>query len=149
MSITVSPLADQDRDDWENLYCGYANFYNMPMSDEILDTLWGWIFDDSNPFYCLLAKDEKGNGIGLMHYRAMPSPIRGAEVGFLDDLFVDPACRGSGVVDQLFDTLHEEAKQLGWPFVRWMTADNNYRGRAVYDKLAEKTHWLTYQMPVE
>ena len=149
MTVMVNALLEQDRNDWEVLYCGYANFYNMPMSDEVLDTLWEWIFDEGNPFYCLMAKDESGKGVGLMHYRAMPSPIRGTMVGFLDDLYVDPESRGSGAVDQLFDTLHEEAKQRGWPFVRWITADNNYRGRAVYDKLAEKTHWQTYQMPVE
>ncbi|MCR8922957.1 GNAT family N-acetyltransferase [Dasania sp. GY-MA-18] len=149
MMLSVSPLLEQDRNDWEALYCAYVHFYNMPMDDEILDTIWSWIFDGEQDFYCLLAKDEQGKGIGFMHYRAMPSPIRGQMVGFLDDLFVQPECRGSGVVDLLFDTLHDSAKDKGWPFIRWITADNNYRGRAVYDKLAEKTQWQTYQMTVE
>jgi hypothetical protein len=33
--------------------------------------------------------------------------------------------------------------------MRWITAENNYRGRGVYDKLSDKTQWVTYQMPVE
>jgi len=78
----------------------------------------------------------------------MPSPLRGKTVGFLDDLFVDPAARGNGVVDALFEALNREADARGWPFVRWITADDNYRGRSVYDKLAKKTQWNTYQMTV-
>ena len=84
-----------------------------------------------------------------MHYREMPSPLRGAQVGFLDDLFVSPKYRGKGIVSLLYDALHKEAKIHGWPFIRWITAEDNYRGRAVYDKISEKTEWVTYQMPIE
>ena len=148
MNITISNLQQEDHEQWKTLYHLYAEFYSMPMNEEILDNVWGWIFDSQQAFYCLVAKDDKGNAIGLMHYRAMQSPIRGRMVGFLDDLYVLAECRGHGVVDQLFSALKESAQEKGWPMVRWLTADDNYRGRGVYDKLAEKTPWLTYQMGV-
>jgi len=148
MLVQVSPMQDADREQWEALYRGYAEFYQVPMNTEILDTVWCWIQDESNPFFGLIAKDESGNALGLMHCRQMPSPLRGAMVGFLDDLFVSPASRGLGVVDALYDALNELGQQQGWPFIRWITADNNYRGRAVYDRLADKTHWVTYQKQV-
>lgn len=149
MKITVSPLSSDDRAQWEKLYYGYAEFYNMPINQEIQDTIWSWIFDETNAFYSLIAKNDEEQALGLMHYREMPSPFRGATVGFLDDLFVDPECRGQGVVEALYVALNNSAKSKGWPFVRWITAENNYRGRGVYDKIAEKTQWLTYQMPVK
>jgi len=149
MTINVDLLTDDDRAQWEPLYHGYAEFYQVPMNDEILDTVWGWIHDDSNPFFGLIAKDENGEALGLMHCRQMPSPLRGALVGFLDDLFVSPEARGQGVVEALYEALNALAKKQGWPFIRWITAENNYRGRAVYDKLSDKTHWVTYQMPVK
>ena len=149
MEIKVSPLSPNDRDQWEQLYYGYADFYKMPMSIEILDTLWSWIFDENNKFYCIIARNNSGPAVGLMHFRAMPSPLRGATVGFLDDLYVIPEYRGHGVVDALYKALNEFAKTNHWPFVRWITADNNYRGRGVYDKIAERTQWLTYQMSVK
>ncbi len=142
----IDPPAAGDREDWERLYRGYASFYRMPMTGEILDTVWSWIHDDSQPFHGLLAKDGQGRAVGLMHYREMPSPLRGARVGFLDDLFVDPAARGQGVVDALYARLREEAARHGWPFVRWITRDNNYRARALYDRLSTRTDWITYQM---
>jgi L-amino acid N-acyltransferase YncA len=149
MKTVVSELSLNDREGWESLYYEYAEFYKVPMDQTILDTVWSWIFDVNNKFYALVAKDESGNYLGFMHYRAMPSPLRGKLVGFLDDLYVKTEARGDGVVDALYKELNYFASKNDWPFVRWITADNNYRGRSVYDKLSDKTQWVTYQMPVE
>ena len=148
MTVNVLPISPADREDWKVLYHGYAEFYQVPMNDEILDTVWGWIHDDDNPFFALIAKDENCKALGLLHCRQLVSPLRGALVGFLDDLFVTPEARGQGVVEELYAALNQLGKQQGWPFIRWITAENNYRGRAVYDKLSDKTHWVTYQMTV-
>jgi ribosomal protein S18 acetylase RimI-like enzyme len=149
VTTTVRGLRQQDRADWEMLYHGYAKFYQSEMNQRILDTVWGWIHDDDNPFFGLIARDASGKALGLMHCRQMPSPLRGALVGFLDDLFVHPEARGQGVVEALYAALNELGREQGWPFIRWITAENNYRGRAVYDRLSAKTHWVTYQKAVE
>ena len=149
MTPTVTNISPHDREEWESLYHGYAEFYEVPMNDEILDTVWGWIHDESNLFFGLIAKDEEGNSLGLMHCREMASPLRGAQVGFLDDLFVVPEARGQGVVEALYESLGDLARGRGWPFVRWITAEDNDRARAFYDRVAEKAGWVTYQMAVE
>ncbi len=79
----------------------------------------------------------------------MPSPLRGKLIGFLDDLYVLPEVRAAGVINALFNALNQSALDKAWLFVRWNTADNNYRARSFYDKIAERTPWLMYQMPVE
>lgn len=147
--MNVASLRKEDRKQWEALYFAYAEFYNMPMNQEILDTIWSWVFDENNKFYALIAKDENNEALGFMHCRAMPSPLRGADVGFLDDLFVVHAVRGKGVVELLYKELNDFGALQGWPFVRWITAEDNYRGRAAYDKIAEKTTWQTYQMGIK
>jgi len=145
MSISINFPTHADRSEWERLYRGYAEFYRMPMDERILQTVWDWIFDVDRAFYCILARDADG-GVGLMHYRAMPSPLRGVETGFLDDLYVDPPARGGGVVNRLFGELAVRARDHGWPAVRWITRDNNYRARAVYDRVAQRTDWITYEL---
>lgn len=107
MTPTLHSPTDQDRADWQRLYRGYADYYGMPMSEEILDTVWGWIHAPDEPFHCRLARSNNGEAIGLMHYRPMPSPLRGTRIGFLDDLFVDPAHRGSGIADAMLDALEK------------------------------------------
>lgn len=145
MTITVSSLKESDKQDWQTLYRAYAEFYKVPMEQSTLDTVWSWIHNEHKEFYALIAKDHKNQALGLMHFRAMPSPLRGSEVGFLDDLFVIPEARGTDVVEALYAELNNFGNQKGWPFIRWITADNNYRARNVYDKIAERTAWVTYQ----
>ena len=48
----------------------------------------------------------------------------------------------------MFKKLSKESANNGWPFVRWITAEDNYRGHGVYDQTAEKTKWVTYQMSI-
>ena len=148
MKITVRALTPDDRQEWETLYREYAEFYQVPMTSEIMDTVWSWIFEEDYGFYALVAKNGNNRQIGLMHFREMPSPLRGKKVGFLDNLFVLPDSRGTGVVDEMFKNLSKESAQNGRPFVRWITAEDNFRGRGVCDQTTEKTKWVTYQMSV-
>lgn len=149
MNISVRHLAAEDKQAWQKLYRGYAEFYNMPMEQKTLETVWSWIHNAEKEFYGLIAIDDKNQGVGLMHFRAMPSPLRGSEVGFLDDVFIVADARGTEVIYQLYAALNHFARQQDWPFIRWITADNNYRARNVYDKISEKTTWVTYQLGIK
>ena len=148
--ILIRPTDQQDYEQWSRLYYGYAEFYKAPMNGEILGTLWGWIHDPDHEVNGLLAvsvsEDGAETACGLAHVRRMPSPLRGTYVGFLDDLFVDPTFRGRDIGKKLFDVLAEHGKQQSWPIIRWITADDNYRARGLYDQLSNKTMWNTYQM---
>jgi GNAT superfamily N-acetyltransferase len=67
-------------------------------------------------------------------------------VGFLDDLFVVPDQRSSGAAAALMAAVKQHAIAANWGVVRWITRDNNYRARGLYDKLAQKTDWALYEM---
>ena len=86
MSVTIDRLKDSDKTDWRRLYDGYAAFYKMPMTDETAERVWGWLHDAEHVQEALVARDATGRVIGLAHFRPMPSPLRGAYAGFLDDL---------------------------------------------------------------
>jgi GNAT superfamily N-acetyltransferase len=108
------------------------------------DRVWGWIADPNHEVEALVAQDADGAAIGLAHFREFARPLMAATGGFLDDLFVDPAQRGRRVADALIDGVAEVGRQRGWGVLRWITADDNYRGRGVYDRLATRTMWITY-----
>jgi ribosomal protein S18 acetylase RimI-like enzyme len=78
----------------------------------------------------------------------MRSPLRGGDIGFVDDLFVDPEARGGRTGEALIEAVAAIAAERGWPVVRWITADDNYRARALYDRLAKKTPWNLYELSV-
>ena len=66
--------------------------------------------------------------------------------GYLDDLFVEPDVRGTGVVDALFQAIGALAAERGWDVVRWTTAADNHRAQAAYARVASRTTWVTYDM---
>jgi GNAT superfamily N-acetyltransferase len=87
--------------------------------------------------------------VGLAHYREFARPSSASVGGFLDDLFVDPSTRGTGVVDALLAALRNIGGTRGWTVIRWITADDNYRARAKYDQQARRTPWVTYDMSTD
>ena len=40
----------------------------------------------------------------------------------------------------------EQAKERGLSVVRWITAKDNETARRLYDRFAEKTKWVTYDL---
>lgn len=144
--VRIVPLAERHRADWERLYAGYAEFYKATQTPEMRATVWSWIHDPAHEVNAVVAEDEAGRAVGLAHYRAFARPLSASTGCFLDDLFVDPSQRGRRVADALLEHLRALAQKNGWSTVRWITADDNYRGRGVYDRLAKRTWWITYDM---
>lgn len=138
-------LSDTERTAWQTMFSQYADFYKSPFDERIAQTVWQWIHDPDVAFDCLVAiKDNEL--VGFMHFYPVPSPLRGGHIGFLNDLFVAEAHRGSGVFEALFDKLAHVAKTRRWPLVRWNTAETNDRARAAYARVANTTHWKVYEL---
>ena len=144
--LTTRPLAASDRADWDRLFAGYAAFYKVEQTSQMRDTAFAWLMDPDHSSNGIVAVDGQGEIIGLTHYRPFASQLRATTNCFLDDLFVDPAARGSGAAQALIAAVEDVARQKGWGVVRWITAEDNYRGRAVYDRVATRTPWLTYDI---
>ena len=150
-SWKVRPVRDDEFDAWTRLFRGYADFYNWPTSDEHQRQIWSWIHDDRTVEALVAVRvDDAGREVGapdgLAHLREWVRPLRGAVCGYLDDLYVDPSVRGSGAVEALYAEMTRIARERGWAIIRWTTADDNYRARRVYDKVATRTTWITYDM---
>ena len=46
--MKVGELIQSDKEEWSRLYHGYAEFYEMEMNEDILNTVWSWIFNPDN-----------------------------------------------------------------------------------------------------
>ena len=138
-------LEQKDKENWSKLYNGYADFYKVPMNKEILETLWGWIHDDSHIIngICYELEDRI---VGIAHYRTMPRPIKGKYIGFLDDLYVDPKHRRNGIGEKIIKELNTISSRNNWNLVRWITRDDNIKAKSLYEKLSKKTNWEVYEL---
>ena len=141
----IRNLEKKDRENWTKLYNGYANFYKVPMNNEVLDTLWGWIHNENHIIngICFELEDKI---VGIAHYRAMPRPIKGKYIGFLDDLFVEPDFRGQKIAQKLISYLKSLSKANNWDGVRWITHSSNENAKKLYNKIANNTGFELYEL---
>ena len=115
------------------------------MNDEILQSVWNWLHNKSHELSALVYEVD-GIIVGFAHYRRMPRPLRGSDIGFLDDLFVEPKYRGQKIGEKMLNELKKISKSKGWNLIRWITLDDNLRAKALYDRVAEKTKWDLYEL---
>lgn len=145
-NLEIRTIRVGDRAQWDELYAGYAKFYGVAQTPAMRDVVWSWLHDEGAEVRGLVAAVAGGRLLGLAHFRPFARPLSASTGCFLDDLFVHPDARGARVADALIDRVRAVAKENGWSVVRWITADDNYRARAVYDRLAAKTAWVTYDI---
>jgi ribosomal protein S18 acetylase RimI-like enzyme len=135
----------KDKDQWKKLYRGYADFYKAEINDKILQTVWGWLNDNKHELQGI-AYEVDNKIVALAHFRRMPRPLKGQDICFLDDLFVDPQHRGQKIGEKLINRIREISKSRGWSLVRWITRDDNLRAKSLYDRISEKTNWDVYEL---
>ena len=141
----IRKLNQNDFAMWSNLYKNYAEFYKVPMTNEILEKLWGWIHDDIHIVKGICFKIDS-KIVGIAHYRTMPRPIKGGYIGFLDDLFVEPDFRGKKIAQKLINHLKSLSKINDWDGIRWITHSSNKNAKKLYDKIANNTGFELYEL---
>ena len=145
MNNSVREIQLKDKEQWQELYKGYANFYKVEMNNQILETVWSWLHDKNHELNGIVYEIDE-NIVALAHYRRMPRPLKGKDVGFLDDLFVEPIHRGKKIGEQLLNELKKISKSKGWDLIRWITHNDNLRAKNLYDRIADKTQWDLYEL---
>ena len=143
--IKIRSLISDDYTNWIDVYRHYAEHYNVSLTKSGIAKTWSWLIDEAHPSNCIVAETNMSL-VGLAHYRAMPSPLKGKNIGFLDDIIVKPSETGTIAAKLLFDELKIIGRRENWDIIRWITRDDNYRARSFYDKLASKTDWNMYEM---
>ena len=141
----IRPLNAGDRAAWEPLFLAYGVFYETEFTPEIIDKVWSLLMESGSGIDGLVA-DNDGTLVGFAHYRSHPDTFTGGRDWFLDDLYVDPDARGAGTATDLIQHLTTLARESGPAgSLRWITAADNSRAQRVYDRIATKTTWVTYE----
>ncbi len=143
--IEIRPLEARDRDAWLPLWQGYLTFYKTSVSDTVTDATWARILDPAGPIHAFGAFGENGAMIGFVHYLFHPVTWSAAQRCYLEDLFVDPAVRGTGAGRALIETVYRAADEAGADQVYWLTAEDNATARQLYDRIGRLTPFIKYQ----
>ncbi len=147
MTVSIRRLEEADRNRWQDLFQGYFEFYEVTVPDNGFDQVWDWIFDPHNDFWCNLAVNDDGRIIGFAHYQLWHSTLTASMACYLADLFVEPPARGVGAGRLLIDSVTTFARDKGLSSVDWLTQDDNYAGRQLYDSYQPKSDFIFYTVP--
>lgn len=142
-AVTIRPVRADDRDAWAALFAAYRHFYLLEPSDDVVERVWSWLMDPGHEVRGLVAEID-GRPVGIAHHRRFARPSTGTVGIWLDDLFADESVRGQGVGHALIAHLGGIAAIERASVVRWITADDNVTAQRLYDRVATRTRWLTY-----
>jgi GNAT superfamily N-acetyltransferase len=145
MSITTRPLALDDRAAWDPLWQGYLAFYKTDLAPGITDTTWSRLLDADEDMHCLVAENDTGEMIGIVHYLYHRVTWAVADRCYLEDLFVAETARGTGAGRALIEAVYAAADDRGADQVYWLTQDSNAEGRRLYDRVGRLTPFIKYQ----
>ncbi|HET6157167.1 MAG TPA: GNAT family N-acetyltransferase [Dongiaceae bacterium] len=140
----IRPARESDFAQWLPLWQGYQEFYRARIPEEVTRITWKRFFDEAEPVHCLVAERE-GKLIGLAHYLFHRSTWLAENACYLNDLFVDPSGRRSGVARKLIEAVYEAAERQGARKVYWLTHESNAAARLLYDQVARHRGFIQYE----
>ena len=145
--IRIEPIAEPQFEGLLPMIADYQGFYE---ADDVGT-------DRNRAFFRrFLAPSDDGMLIGawrddeLVGYACLYwhfSSTKAAETVLMNDLFVDPQARGSGVGRALIGASAAIARERGAHCLQWSTAPDNERAQALYDATgAERSTWVEYEL---
>lgn len=143
-TVVITGLEAADRPLWTKLWRGYLAFYETTLPDSQYDFTWSRLLNGEA--INGLAARSNGEIIGIDHYLFHPSAWTVAPVCYLQDLFVDPASRGSGAGRALIKAVASRAHAAGSSRLYWMTQEGNVTARLLYDRLAKAPGFIRYDL---
>jgi len=158
----IRDILPTDRSSWERLFLAYGVFYETAFEPHVIDGVWAWLMDAAAPVSAVVAVADPGDKasnaaaadraggvatpvIGFAHYRRTVDTFTAGPAWHLDDLFVDPDARNGGYATALIQAVAERAAAAGGGTLRWITAADNLAAQSIYDRVANRTTWVTYE----
>ena len=144
----IRPIAPGDRESWRALFTAYGVFYRTEFPPAVLDGVWEWLMDAAHEVSALVAELPGASGpqlVGFAHLRRLQDTFTAGPAWSLDDLYVAPGHRGAGIAGALIEACAAAAHSAGGGTLRWITASDNATAQRLYDRVATRTTWVTYE----
>ena len=148
MSPTIRPLRPEDEAEWRRLWTGYLAFYQTTVPEAVYASTFARLLGDDPQDFSALVAEDGGQLLGLTHFLLHRHAWKIENVCYLQDLYVDPQTRGTGLGRALIEAVYARADASGAPAVYWLTQDFNRQARQLYDRIARVTPFIRYVRPL-
>ena len=149
--MTVARVTEDDLAELLPLLRAYCDFYEVePSDDSLVDLSRALLADPEREGMQLIARDEDGTAVGFATVFWSWNTLIAARIGVMNDLYVAPPARGTGIADELIHACAEECRRHRARSLDWETAKDNERAQRVYDRVgAHRSEWVEYSLPVK
>lgn len=144
MSVRVRSLQAADSARWRDLFQQYITFYQATVAGDVIDLTWQRLLAGADGMAGLVSIDDADTITGLAVIVFHRSSWAADWYCYLEDLFVDPACRGQGIGQALIEAVYTEADRRGASRTYWATHTDNATARRLYDHLAKVSPFVQY-----
>lgn len=148
MSPMIRPLRPEDEAEWRRLWTGYLAFYQTTVPETVYASTFARLLGDDPQDFSALVAEGDGKLLGLTHYLFHRHAWKVENVCYLQDLYVDPQTRGTGLGRALIEAVYARADAAGSPAVYWLTQEFNHEARQLYDRIAKVTPFIRYVRPL-
>ncbi len=140
----IRPLEAGDRPAWTALWTAYLAFYETTLPEAVHDIYFDRLLGDDPQDYNALIAIANGRPQGLTHFLFHRHGWSIANTCYLQDLYVTPEARGTGVGYALIDAVYAAADAQGAASVYWLTQEGNTTARQLYDRVGRNTSFIKY-----
>lgn len=145
MATTLSRIRPHDQSAWSGLWRDYLAFYETTRPAALYERNFAQLVAGGGPLFGWLARDAEGVAVGLAHYFVHGTAWSFGDTCYLQDLYVQPAQRGSGIASALIARVAADARERGCERLYWLTHVDNARARALYDRVAAFEGFICYE----
>jgi GNAT superfamily N-acetyltransferase len=147
--LTIERVTETDLAELLPLMRAYCDFYEVaPSDDALLSLSRALIADPEREGVQLLARNE-GRAAGFATIFWSWATTSAERIGVMNDLFVAPEARGTGLAATLIEACRAECAARGAGKLTWQTAPDNAAAIKVYDRVgATREQWVDYWLPV-
>ena len=142
--VMIRPLSPGDQADWMPLWRGYQSFYKVDIPEEVSEVTWRRLNDPAEPMAGALAWSGT-TAVGLVHHIRHRSCWTADDYCYLQDLYVAPELRGTGIGRQLIEYVYALARDQGLNRVYWLTHETNTEAMRLYDRIADRSGFVQYR----
>lgn len=141
----IRDVVTSDHDGWQALWEGYIRFYEADVAPSVTLHTWQRIIAPSSPLVGRIAERD-GRLIGMSNCVLHEGTWTIEPVLYLEDLFVAPDARSSGIGQALMEDAIAQARVRGCSRVYWHTRASNAAARRLYDRFVTADDFVRYRI---
>lgn len=144
----IAVVGEPELADLLPLMRAYCDFYGVgPDDDALLGLAHTLVADPDGEGFQLIARDDEGRAVGFATVYWSWSTLAAARTAIMNDLFVHPDARGTGLAEALVEECRVRSGRRGAVSMGWQTRKDNARAQRLYERVgASRAEWVDYSL---